>query len=286
MDGTHRRGLRSIISSLTLCAAAALGIGALAGCGMFTESKVDNPYTPDVVDPIPESMLLYERERHEARLKRQAEEEASEKAAEIARAKREFEIAVLNLEADSQVSVRELQSKYDLAVMDAELSQKRIERIFAAAVEESGRLYGAARTTLEEKRAQADLWSGLIGGAIENPATMAAASMVPGGAAALSIVGNLWQMVSASRRRREAEAAIARERIEKAEALRLAEIEKKRAEDVAWEESKKEQEAAVVKRDENYAEGEKSASAAAMTAAMMQILASIVPAGAKPAGTT
>lgn len=325
-----RKGARRLLVALALVLCVPLG-----GCEWLTGATIKNPDTVSGEPRMNEEQFRdwYERSKERdkaaaeraledakakaeadaARVKREAEQDAETERLRLEAERRAFENAVAGIEGECEIEIRKqvagfanLSDQVGAAIRRIEakgveglelVNRKHAEAMREAdkarqeSMDKNAASYAAGIAELERKNAGFALADGVVRGLTENPAV----NLVPWGGTAALAVTNVWQALTAARRRREdekkaadakleAEKRVAQERIERAEAMREAERRVREAENAAWEESAAAHEKAVEKRDAHYVEGAGTARADVVSAALMQILGAIVPPGTRTAG--
>ena len=218
------------------------GTALVAGCSLFEAPRIESPWSGRQVT---EAELARE---HEQRVKDLELEDAAEREridADARAAQREFDDAVASLDLANQAELLELRSRFAERADEIDMSRLKQRRelqteasVIAAKLE-----YG--KSELERAQARADLFGGLLSTVAGNPATSAALSAVPIVGPILTAVLGYGVASSSSRRR-------------------------KQAEDLAWEEAKREAREEQARNDKTWDESAAIAQQQALLAALLK----------------
>lgn len=188
MDGNNRRGFRSIMSTMTLCAVAACGglaLASMSGCEWMnpTVKNPDNPDAPRMTQEQFRDWYAQKKQEDErkaaaaaevakermeaeaARVKREAEEDAERERLRLEAERRAFENAVANIEGDCALKIREASAGFENLKDQVGAAIRRIETKGIEGMELVNRKHAEALRAADEERRAALAEHGRVYGA-------------------------------------------------------------------------------------------------------------------------
>lgn len=154
-----------------------LSLATLAGCAA---PMVPNPYS-EAHEPVSSDRLFLERERHEAKIARQAEESKIEATEKLDAKRSDYELAVAEIESEMQSRLRVLASTMRAGEREALSANHRASAILASALAESKASFESASEAIERQWATREGFASIL----QSPGSASLAGLVPG-------LGALW----------------------------------------------------------------------------------------------